>query len=193
MTMRLFACFALTLTTACASTEGDGSKSAAKVSISSVQMISDCPDEDPASPAAAAMEPGDAERSAESAGDFEQPCTQSTMQLSLTSDARATVAIQAVRLLSPEGVQLATLRARTPKAWVVGGYHPWDERLAPGAEVKASYKLSVPDWDAVDGKLGSGSSVGKMFVLEVDVTIDGRPQTVRSSAFPREEDHVIVT
>jgi hypothetical protein len=191
MTTRLLACFALTLTTACASKEGDGSKPAAKVTISSVQMINDCPDEENAAPAAAAS----MERSADvGPGDsFEQPCTQSAMQLAVDSDVEGPFVVDAVRLLSPEGKPLATLQPRRPSKWVDGAYKPWDERVAKDTDLKASYKLSIPEWHEVDEKLGGGSSVGKMFLLEVDVSVNGQKQTIRSSSFPREEDHVIVT
>src|SRR5690606_1451875 len=98
---------------------------AATVSISSVQMISDCPDREDASAAAAAMQPpADMERAAEGFGSFEQPCTQSTMQLSLRNESTAplTFKVQAVRLLSASGVQVATLDSRRPSAWVIDGY-----------------------------------------------------------------------
>jgi hypothetical protein len=193
MTTRLLACFALTLTTACASKAGDGSKPAAKVTISSVQMINDCPDKESAAPAAeeAAMQSqADAERGG---GGFEQPCTQSTVQLSIDSDAEGPFVVDAVRLLSPDGKPLATLQPRRPSKWVDGGYKPWDERAPKDTELKASYKLSIPAWHEVDEKLGGGSSVGKVFLLELDVSVNGEKQTIRSSSFPREEDHVIAT
>ena len=193
MKTRLLACFALVLANACASKESDV---AAKVSISSVQMISDCPDKEDASVAAgAAMQPPADQARGDSLVAFEQPCTQSNVQLSLRSEESAPLsfAVRSVRLLSADGVQVATLKSRGPSVWVVDGYHPWDERLVPKTDVKASYKLSVPDWYEVDKKLGMDSSVGKMFLLEIEVSVDGKSQTLRSTPFPREEDHVIVT
>ena len=193
MTTRLLACFALTLTTACASKEGDGSKPAAKVTISSVQMINDCPDKEDAAPAAAeaAMQTqGDSERGS---GGFEQPCTQSAMQLAIDSDVEGPFVVDAVRLLGADGKPVATLQPRRPSKWVDGAYKPWDERVAKDTDLKASYKLSIPAWHEVDEKLGGGSSVGKMFLLEIDVSVNGQKQTIRSSSFPREEDHVVVT
>ena len=226
MKTSLLACLALALTSACASTEGNGDSSSprkadakvAKAAISSVQMIEDCPGDDPApaaaeppaqgaaakAPARMAAEaedvaPGDYDESMvqEDAGNFEieQPCTQSTMQLSFTGQgpSPAKVEIQAVRILSPAGKPVASIKARAPKAWKDGGYKPWDEMLAPNADLKASYKLSVPDWSDLDKKLGGKGSYGTMLKLEVDVVIGGQKQTVRSSDFSREEPHVIVT
>jgi hypothetical protein len=198
MKTRLLACFALVLALpnawACASKESDV---AAKVSISSVQMISDCRDKEDASVAAgAAMQPpADEAQKGDSLVAFEQPCTQSNMQLSLRSEESAPLSftVRSVKLLSADGVQVATLQSRGPSVWVVDGYHPWDERLVPKTDVKASYKLSVPDWYEVDKKLGMDSSVGKMFLLEIEVSVDGKSQTLRSAPFPREEDHVVVT
>lgn len=217
MSTRLLACFALVLTTGCASTESNGKNAdavAAKVSVSSVQMIQDCPAQDDPMPgdsgksasataAPAAMKPPalDQERAApgeamvgDSMEPFHQPCTQSTMQLAIKSEGAtsASFAIAAVRIFADDK-QVATIDARAPSAWVDSGYRPWDERLDAHAEIKASYKLSVPDWYEVEKKLGGNSSIGKMFVLEVDVMVDGRRQTIRSSAFPREEPHVVVT
>lgn len=186
---------------------------AAKIAVSSVQVIQDCPD--PPEP----IEPGAAEPSATapvmdeeaapsqprriSAGasidgsgpsSFTQPCTQSTMQLALESarDDAVAVEIKQVRLLS-KGKQVGELEPRKPSAWSDdGSYQPWDQTLAPDAPVKASYKLSLPDWSAVEKAIGE-SSFGHMFTLEVDVEVDGRVETVASPEFPREEPHVIVT
>lgn len=143
---------------------------------------------------AAKVAPGAAMRGG-GGGSFQQPCTQSTMQLALKTDglAPADVEIAKVRLLHPDTAEaLADIDARAPMIWTKGTYTPWGQKLAPGPEAKVSYKLSVPNWVLVERKLGKGS-YGQMFVLEVSVVVAGETIVVKSPSFPREEPHVIVT
>jgi hypothetical protein len=179
-----------------------------KVSVASVQMIQDCPDEEPEpsdaaalaedvpsserrtpSPGAAAQPMGDVA----DGGSFRQPCDQSTVQLALENkgDAPVGVEIKAVRILS-KGKVVGKLETRKPKIWTNNTYEAWDQTVAPSVPTKASYKLSMPSWSEVEEKLGQ-SSYGHMFTLELDVVIGGEVQTVSSQEFPREEPHVIVT
>jgi len=192
----------------------------AVVSVASVQIMQDCPDPvtappPAAKPAAAPTEvAGDmppaapmppragaaARRSTHSGRSMRQPCTQSTMQLAFTGQgpAPATVRIKEIALFpaaggAASGGELGTLRSRGPAAFVDGSYKPWDETLKPGGDLKASYKLSMPNWSEVESRNGSKTSFGAMFVLEIDVEIDGVVQTVRSPEFTRERPHVMVT
>ncbi len=184
----------------------------AKVSIASVQLVQDCPDQDatPADqgPAATTVAPAKAktmvvdeapQRAARGTAKpgyapIRQPCTQSAMQLRFTGeDAPAKVAIVSVRMLTATGEKLGTLQARKPTAWHDGTYQPWDEMLPAEGELQASYKLSVPNWNDVQTVLGDRNPFETMFVLEVDVEIGGQRQTVRSPEFVRERPHVIVT
>ena len=152
----------------------------------------------PGAPMPPAKEAASAARGAAIAGGggpWVQPCTQSTMQVVFSGqgDRTAKVEIEKVRLLDPKsGKSVATIDAREPAAWTDGAYQSWNETIAPRQEVKASYELSVPDWTEVEKQIGTSSS-GFMFVLELDVNVDGELQTVRSSQFPREMPHVIVT
>jgi hypothetical protein len=155
-------------------------------------------DEAPPSPGAA-MPPAEGASAARALGDssgpWVQPCTQSTMQIVFTGQGNRTseVEIEKIRLLDPKtGKSVAKLEAREPAAWVDNAYQSWNETIGPRQEVKASYELSVPDWYEVEKQIGTGSS-GFMFVLEVDVKVGDELQTVRSSQFPREMPHVIVT
>jgi hypothetical protein len=191
-------------------------KRVARASIASVQMIEDCPDapanEAPASapqaapPAApapgAAMRPqrkrapGAVAEDAEYGWSPPHMCTQSSMQIAFTEqgDLPARVVIERITLVDPKkDASLDSVEARRPRAWTDdGSYEVWDEVIAPGTDVRASYSLSVPDWSKVERAIGS-ASYGHMFVLEVELTIDGEHQTVRSPEFPREQPHVIVT
>ena len=191
----------------------------ATVSIASVQLIEDCPHQDQhdpgpptaaQEPAAAApaesaqrmampVQPGSAAGDvAEGRGgvDFDQ-CTQSRLQLAFKSTGKgeANVKIRGARLLVPgSGKQAGALQTRKPQMWTeTEGYRAWDEVVPNGEdELKAAYKLSVPDWSKVDAMIGR-SSFGFMFVLELDVEIDGVVETLRSPQFPREEPHIVVT
>jgi|GEM_PF-3095129 len=180
-----------------------------KVAISAVQMIQDCPDEpDPEPPAgsvtadsiapaspeppAKGTSPGVvANRRIAGGGDFVQPCDQSTMQLTLESSAGGAVEVKAIRLLS-DGKQVGELTSRKPTAWTDDAYSAWAQTLEAGEPTRASYKLSLPDWGAVE-KAIEGESFGRMFTLEVDIEIDGELETMTSPEFPREQPHVIVT
>jgi hypothetical protein len=182
-----------------------------EIAVASVQLIQDCPDPDPVPaadvepPAPAAPMPGapakpmeaaQRERSAKrgpGSGPMRQPCTQSTVQLSLTShaDEPVAIALRAVRLLS-EDQQVGTLAPRLPTRWVDSVYVAWDAQLEPGATAKVSYKLGMPDWGAVEDAI-DGPSYRHMFILEIDVVVAGELQTIRSSPVPREQPHVIVT
>lgn len=175
-----------------------------KVSVASVQMIQDCPDDDdePTVEQAALKQPAAAMPPTAGAPadilvdgaehSFEQPCDQSTVQLAVENSGTtpASIEIKAVRILS-KGKVVGTLETRRPKIWTNGAYQPWDQSAAPGPS-KASYKLSMPSWTEVEQAIGQ-SSFGHMFTLELEVAIDGQVQTVSSPEFPREEPHVIVT
>ncbi len=163
-----------------------------RVALSSVQLHQDCPDPKPepeavddevakpssmmpAKPTSPAATPKPAKRRRSATPGFapsRRACTQSTMQLSFTSEAEGvvTVAVKEARLLSAENKKvLGTLGTRGPTFWDdTDGYKAWDEALPKGA-LKASYKLGGPDWNAVEKSLDGVSSYGQMYVLEVDV------------------------
>lgn len=104
----------------------------------------------------------------------------------------ASIAIKSIRLVTPEGISLAELASRTPTIWQDDGYVAWDGKIAPTIEHKASYKLSVPDWAAVEKTLGKGS-YGTMFSLEVDVETSGKTTTLTSPTFERTQSLMIRT
>ena len=192
-----------------------------KVAIASVTMVEDCPDPPPpAEPEPEMAEDADkkptepakeemAAKAAEPAGDMAPGaaaydgggmpdfCEQSMMQLTLQGHEgeAAPVKIEAVRLLQPsDKTVVAEIDARGPTVWDgTGTYAPWDESLKAGTEVKASYKLSVPNWSDVERKIGNVPSAGHMFVIEVDISVGGVKQTVTSPEFARREPEVVVT
>jgi hypothetical protein len=195
-----------------------------RATIASVQLIQDCPDptNEPASPPveasaardsvrppaqpAAAMPPssesvvaGSAERVAGDSIDgrgFQQPCTQSTMQLSLAHDAADAQRIEVVAVRLMRGTDaLGKIPARKPSKWNDSGmYDAWDERVPVGSEIKVSYRLGEPDWSKVQEQLGAETDVySQRYVLEVDLKMGDITLTVRSPEFSREYPHVVVT
>ena len=135
---------------------------------------------------------------ADSAGDsaarYMPPCQQSTMQVSFAGQGPASskVVIKELRLLTPEGSPLATLKTRLPTVWEESVYSPWDEVLQAGKDINVSYKIAPPTWGEVERALG-GPSHGKMFVLEADIEVGGETQTVRSIEFTRFQPQAMPT
>lgn len=192
---------------------------AVTVAVASVQLIQDCPD--PAEPAPAAApsavappvadvaakqgsmpSPGPSARMGKmapgSGPGWSPPCTQSTLQLALQNPGKAdgTLRVEAVRLVDAASKKLlGPIVARKPSLWSdVGAYQPWDERVKAGAQIKVGYRLAEPDWSQVTTTLGPAVNLyAQPFVLEVDVSIDGTRQTLRSPEFVREQVHMIAT
>jgi hypothetical protein len=188
-----------------------------KVAVASVQMIQDCPDppDAPAAPTVAPTEapiihpvPGYAppppaapmgDVAAGSAlpgtGSWSPPCTQSTVQLSLTNEGPVDgqIRITAMRLLDAASKrEVGKIASRKPSQWFEpGGYRPWDERVAAGQTIKVGYRIGEPNQQPSpnDGSLNSSQT----YILEIDVAVDGRTVTVRSAEFVREPIYQIVT
>jgi hypothetical protein len=159
-----------------------------------VQLVQDCPD--PKKEAAKSDKPDSKMKAkrAKGSGPLVQPCTQSNVQIAFAGKGApgATVKIGAVRLMAVDGKELATLSVRMPSLWHDGGYQDWDGVLAPGADHKASYKLSIPDWSAVETALGV-SSYEQMYTLEVEVDVGGVVTKIVSPQFERAQPMMIKT
>lgn len=156
----------------------------------------------PMPPDPAAMEkmsPGAALRmSGDGPSGWSPPCTQSTVQLSITNigDREGKVHVDAVRLLDARSnKEVGKVDARKPSQWnPAGTYQPWNEVIVHGTTVKVGYRINEPDWSAVNTALGSDTDpYARPYVLEIDISVDGVSQTVRSPEFVREPVHVIVT
>jgi hypothetical protein len=194
--------------TACASHDGretpledPASHVALRATIASVQIAEDCPDRDEPAAAGKVSQAASMERARGPAGDsaegWSPPCSQSTMQLTLAHDGKQALPIEvkAVRLTAAgTGALLGTAPFRKPTRWTDDGrYDAWDQSIAPGVELKVSYKLGEPDWSLVAKALGNDDTYGQRFVLEVDLAFAGRSITVRSPEFEREYPHRVVT
>jgi hypothetical protein len=123
-----------------------------------------------------------------------QSCTQSTIQIVFSEQGPkpSKVSIKGIRLITPEGKKLATLKSRLPTQWNENVYSPWDEVLKANSDTTVSYKLTPPDWNAVTSAL-EGNSHSQMYILEVDIDVGGQLQTVRSSEFARIQHHALPT
>lgn len=165
----------------------------AEVSIASVSILEDCPDAEADSLTEDDMADQDREADGDGYGG-DMPCSQSSMQIAITGQGAASskLAIKTIRLLGPKGQTLGTLAPRAPTIWKAAGYAAWDEMILPKTDVKASYKLSVPNWNEVQQKL-EGSTYGPLYRLEADIMIGETTRTVRSAEVVREQTEMIDT
>lgn len=179
----------------------DAAATTLKAAIASVQLNQDCPD--PASASATDPSPGNSasrrdekakrgKRGRRSSG-FSQPCRQSSIQLAFTGQAEATsIEIKSLRLLSIDGKDLGQLSSRHPTMFSETGYVKWEEIIPANAELKASYKLSIPNWSDVDTALGA-PSVGVQFTLEVELEANGKTIKLNSPSFGRTRPQMMRT
>lgn len=174
---------AFALISACTSSGDEGEGSLVSATLISATLAEDCG-------GGAGRPAGDAAGAC--AEDQECPsfCQQTSMQLvfdSTAMDAEVPVEIVGVRLLDAETLRaLDDLEARTPTQWQNESYVSWDSMLPAGVELRTSYPLSAPDWNAI-GEGGVGfRAYDHRYILEVTIRIDGIEQKVRSEELSRE-------
>lgn len=170
--------------------------------VASVRFVGDCPDP-PEAPAPTRFAPPPPEDSAGKAisqksrspgGNWSPPCDQSTVQLALTNDTgrESRIRVTGMRLLSAKTRHsLGRITGRKPTQWddKAGVYQPWDERVPARTTANISYRIGEVDRSG-GGPPGSDDGT---YILEVDVTIDGKRKTLRSPEFTREMQHIMVT
>lgn len=166
-----------------------------RVAIASVQLLADCPD-----PAEEDLPAGMARESMSQQSrspNWRAQCEQSTVQLAVRSDRAGTFKIDAIRVLDGDRPRLAgTSTLRQPTSWqeAAGVYQAWDGRVAAETDMKISYKLGELDLTEASKLVDPAfNTYLGPFVLELDVSIDGRRQTIRSMPFAREPIAVIQT
>ena len=175
------------------------------VAVASVQLQDDCPTPAAKVGAGARAESAPSLRPTEVGsagdvprGDVSQPfggCVQSEVQLSIVSeDSKALpFSIRSVRLRKSEDTAtIETMQARAPRIWGGSTYGTWDESIAAGSTLNVRYALGAPDWAAVERVLG-GRSWDQLYVVELQVEVAGRLQTITSPLAPREAVEVMVT
>jgi hypothetical protein len=167
-----------------------------RVAIASVQLLGDCPDAPVAAPAAAGA-PSESSWAGDSMAGARRRCEQSTVQLAIRSTNGGQFRVEGVRVLDAARRRVAgssTLRQPTQWSAADSSYLGWNERVVDGNELQIAYKLgdldlsraaqlAGPDFDPYFGP----------FILELDVSIDGRRQTIRSPEFRRENMDMIQT
>jgi len=180
------------------------------VAIASVQLQENCPDPAPVAaptpgPSAGVSIPVERSMQKEAASSRMQgdtadgrawnPCSQSTVQLSVRADFVGQLTIEAVRVLDASSKKVAgPVTLRGPTLWNDSVYGPWDGRTIADKDLNVSYKMGEPDFSRAAELVGpTFNTFGGPFILEIDVSIDGRRQTIRSSEFTREPPHIMVT
>ena len=158
-----------------------------RVAIASVQLLDNCPD--PPDAAAAPSAEGEREQKPTAPG-YAPHCSQSTVQLSIRSDRSGPFRIEAIRILDGAHRRVAgSSTLRKPTLWRAdsGIYSPWDARVIAGMDLQISYKLGDLDLAQADKLVGQEfNTYAGPFLLELNVSIDGRRQTIRSTAFTRQ-------
>lgn len=108
-------------------------------------------------------------------------------------DARssATVSVESVVLVDAKsGTVVDTLEASSPSVWNGQTYEPWNEKVTPGGDLRASYTLSGPDWGSLGAGEGDRSSMSTPYRLRITLRIDGAETTVESGDLQREPEMV---
>lgn len=108
----------------------------------------------------------------------ERACEQTTMQLSIKAEGAGTISIKRVELLDASGKLVGTLTPRSPSTWTGGDYQPWDERVAAGQNLTASYALSAPEWS----KLPGGRDPSLQLRVRVTVGVGNEERTLDKAA-----------
>ncbi|MBS2017530.1 MAG: hypothetical protein JST00_31905 [Deltaproteobacteria bacterium] len=112
-----------------------------------------------------------------------------------TASNAAKITIKSVALVDMnKGTQVALLSSSEPRVWNGSSYVTWNESVTPGGDLRASYKLSTPNWSEIDGTGTGTGAVGRSssssysipFRLRVTMQIDGTEVILESSELHRE-------
>jgi hypothetical protein len=151
-----------------------------EIAIASVRLADDCGDD----LAQAKAEVSQGSMAGDCAGDgcsFSRACEQTLLQVSFRSSGSesAAVAIRRVELLDERGHAVGTLTARKPTRWAQSGaYVAWNQVVAGGELLSASYALSAPDW----GKLPGGRDPSARYKVRVTFAVGAGEKTVEKQA-----------
>jgi hypothetical protein len=209
-------CLFLIAVAACATSEAKTADDLT-VSLASVTLADQCPTAKPPPPpppsfakpppanAPARSQTKDAARGPAARGSCAGPgqcggprrhCEQTSMQLSFTPSAGfkgSVVKIKRVELLDAKGKLLQQLTPSAPMQWsaAAGAYAAWDQKLG-GDVIRATYKLSSPDWNKLTG--GRMNAPGHTFQLRVIVNVGSSDRTVeKTSIVPARVAPMVVT
>ncbi len=167
---------ALVLLAACGGSSSD--KAGVAVELASVTLADDCgdygymppPSKPPPDPKAERREAASQDVANESTAKVYRGCSQTSMQVSFSSDHAASVTVKKVELLDGNGKYIQDLTPRMPMRWNGSGYEKWDEKLEPTKPLSASYALAAPNWTKLGGRLEAQS---KKYHLHVVIDAGG--------------------
>lgn len=102
----------------------------------------------------------------------------------------ANVEVMSVVLVdATSGSVVDTLKASSPQVWNGSTYVPWNQQIAPGGDLKASYNLTVPSWSTLDPSGSrSSSAYSRSYKLRVTLRIDGVEVLLQSASVNREPE-----
>lgn len=166
-----------------------------RIAIASVQLLNDCPDPEPElvqTSRDSVLEVQVTDEAGKPTEVYRRRCAQSMMQMAVRSDHPGQLRVEAVRLLEPTSKRVvgrSTLRHPTTWDRADGTYAAWDEHVMAATDYQTSYKLGRLDFSAhAAADDPDFHTYYGPFILELDVSIDGRRQTVRSPEFQRDRD-----
>jgi hypothetical protein len=91
------------------------------------------------------------------------------------------------------GAFVEVLAASAPQVWNGSRYTPWDQRVTPAGDLRASYSLTTPDWSKMDSGVGGStrsSSYSRKFRLLLKLRIDGVEVVIESAMLNRQPQAV---
>lgn len=154
------------------------------VSLASVTLGDDCGGSLPAPARSKAdAEADDQDRHGDSDDMVDRGCTQTSMQVSITTHprlAKATrIKIKKVELLDDRGRRLETLVATRPSTWTGKAYTPWNEAVSANQRLVTSYVLSTPSWHKLGGRRTAHT---RKFQVRVTVAVGTKDRTIEKQA-----------
>ncbi len=160
------------------------------IAVASITLADDCPSDDkqtamdvePEATLKADMDESSAKRKSRAKREA-TACVQTAVQLELRSAASAatTITLRKVELIDANGKVLGELTPRAPERWTdAGTYVAWDQSLAAGATLKASWALSAPAWETYGTT--KSAAAAQVYQVRLTVAVDGADQIVAGQA-----------
>ena len=108
----------------------------------------------------------------------------------LAGEASGTASVEVVSVTlvdATSGSVVDTLEPSSPQVWNGSGYVPWNQRITPGGDLRASYQLTAPKWSTIEqGGAGTRTSYSRTFKMRVTLRIDGVDVLLQSTDLNRE-------
>lgn len=108
----------------------------------------------------------------------------------LAGEASGTASVEVVSVTlvdATSGSVVDTLEPSSPQVWNGSGYVPWNQRITPGGDLRASYQLTAPKWSTIEqGGAGTRTSYSRTFKMRVTLRVDGVDVLLQSTDLNRE-------